>query len=194
MHGLINRSMQCFLRDTYGEGLWATIAEAAALPPEGFEAMLTYDDQLTYAMLSAAAETLSKPRDALLEDLGIYLVSLEPIRRLLRFGGLDYIEFLHSLDELPDRARLAVADLEMPDLSLIVDDASHFTLHAGPGARAGSLQVFAGILRAMADDYGALALIEVGENGEEVNRVSVELLQNQFAAGRSFVLARPEVA
>ena len=51
MHGLINRSFQCFLRDTYGVSLWATVAEAAGLPAEGFEAMMNYDDGLTYAYL-----------------------------------------------------------------------------------------------------------------------------------------------
>ncbi len=34
MHGLINRSIEVFLRDTYGTGLWLDVAQDAAL---GFE-------------------------------------------------------------------------------------------------------------------------------------------------------------
>jgi hypothetical protein len=51
----------------------------------------------------------------LLEDIGTYLVTdpaLEPLRRLLRFGGDTFAEFLGSLEELPDRARLAMPQLE----------------------------------------------------------------------------------
>ena len=44
MHGLINRAIQCFLRDTYGADLWAQVAEASEIGVEGFEAMLDYPD------------------------------------------------------------------------------------------------------------------------------------------------------
>ena len=88
MHGLINRSLQSFLRDTYGIGLWSSVADEAGVPTEGFEAMLTYEDALTDRVLACAATALAKPREALLEDLGMFLVSLEPLRRLLRFGGV----------------------------------------------------------------------------------------------------------
>ena len=41
MHGLVNRSIQSFLQDTYGERLWARIADGLELEPSGFEAMLS---------------------------------------------------------------------------------------------------------------------------------------------------------
>ena len=94
MHGLINRSIQRFLHDTYGGDTWAQVAADAGLCVQGFEALLSYDDALTEAVLAAASIRLAKPRDAVLEDLGIYLAHLEPLRRLLRFGGVDYPDFL----------------------------------------------------------------------------------------------------
>lgn len=190
MHGLINRSLQSFLRDTYGAAQWSSVAEQAGVPAEGFEAMLTYEDALTDRVLDTAAATLSKPREALLEDLGMFLVSLEPLRRLLRFGGVDYVEFLYSLEELPDRARLAVADIGLPDLELTSSRDGSFRLTSGT-THPGFLPVLAGVLRAMADDYGAFALVDMAEGG---GAVRIELLQAEYAAGRSFDLARPEVA
>lgn len=189
MHGLINRSLQCFLRDTYGAACWATIADTAGVDPGGFEAMLNYDDALTDAVLEAAAHSLLKPRAALLEDWGMFLVSLEPLRRLLRFGGVSYVDFLHSLDELADRARLAVPDLDMPDLMLSTRGVDHFALSCR-ATRPGFAPVFAGIMRAMADDYGALALIDLKDN----DTILIELLETRFASGRAFTLARPEQA
>lgn len=35
MHGLINRSIQCFVQDTYGAELWADVAADAGLRPRG---------------------------------------------------------------------------------------------------------------------------------------------------------------
>ncbi len=191
MHGLVNRSIQCFLRDTYGMELWAAVAAEAGLEVQGFEALLSYEDALTDAVVDAAAQRLAKSRDALLEDVGIYLAGLEPLRRLLRFGGVDYIDFLQSLDELPERVRLAVPELDMPDLKLVPAGQGRFILICR-ASHAGFAAVFAGVLRAMADDYGALVLIEAGGSDADPDAVSIELHEAQFASGRRFDLARPE--
>lgn len=191
MHGLINRSVQCFLRDTYGEALWRDVARCIGLPPEGFEPMLHYPDGLTASLLNTAAGRLGKPRAALLEDLGAYLVSREPLRRLMRFGGADYAEFLLSLDEMQGRGLMALPDLALPGITLRHAAGGRFVLevtgHDGWGA------VLAGLLRAMADDYGALALIEVVAEGAEGTQLQVTLHEARFSAGRRFDLARPAV-
>lgn len=214
MHGLVNRSLQSFLRDTYGPGLWSAVAQAAGVGPDGFEAMLSYEDALTEALLAGAAARLGKPREVLLEDLGSYLVSLEPLRRLLRFGGGSYADFLQSLEELPGRAHLAVPELALPALWLSARQEGRLRLQLRPGiatdcngecggpcvalcaAGRGAVlawgPVFAGILRAMADDYGALALIELEEGAEGLPEIAVELLDADFAEGRRFELAPPE--
>ncbi|MCV2881400.1 heme NO-binding domain-containing protein [Actibacterium sp. XHP0104] len=190
MHGLINRSIQCFVQDTYGAQAWQQVAEAAEVSPDGFEAMLRYDDVVTTNMLECLSERLSKPLDVLLEDLGTYLVAnprLEATRRLLRFGGEDFLEFLHSLEDLPGRARLAVPDLELPELEVREDGASCFRLVCNwrfPGA----CNLMSGILRAMADDYGALVVLDV-EYGYRPY-VRIELLDGAYAEGRQFDLAR----
>lgn len=190
MHGLVNRSIQCFLRDSYGPAVWAAVADRAGLPPDGFEAMLIYDDALTEALLDAAAAVLGRPREGILEDLGTYLVSHPArgaLRRLLRFGGVSFTDFLHSLDDLPERGRLAVPELELPQLQLEEEAAGRFTLLIRRGWP-GFGHVAVGVLRAMADDYGALVLLEHagGEEGEE--RVAIQLLDSCFAAGRPFAL------
>ena len=187
MHGLINRSLQTFLGDTYGRALWTEVAAAAGVADEGFEAMLAYEDAVTDRLLEAAARRLDRPRDILLEDMGMYLVSLEPLRRLLRFGGVDYVDFLHSLDELADRARLAVADIGLPDMELHSRGEGQYALAIRDG-HPGFRPVFAGVLRAMADDYGAFALVDLDYAGN----VGVDLLQARFASGRAFDLAAPE--
>ena len=90
MHGLLNRSIQSFVVDTYGRSAWVDATLLADTGFEDFEALLPYDDDLTSRLLEAIAARLEKPIETVLEDLGTYLVSyprLEPLRRLLRFGG-----------------------------------------------------------------------------------------------------------
>lgn len=185
MHGLINRSIQSFLRDTYGDALWADVAQECGVARSGFEAMLSYDLALTETLLAAASRRLDKPRAALLEDYGAHLASIEPVRRLLRFGGIDYPDFLQSLDELPGRARMAVEDLILPDVDLRPGAAGRFAIVLRNGWD-GFSYALAGVLRTMADDYGALALIDVAPDGSTLR---IDLLDESFAEGREFRLA-----
>lgn len=191
MHGLINRAIQSFLADTYGSEVWAVIAREAQVPVGGFEAMLSYDAAITGDMLAAAESVLDRPREGILEDLGTYLVShrnREGLRRLLRFGGVTFLDFLHSLEDLPDRARLALPDLELPDMLLTDAGGDRFmlTCHSQiPGAG----HIALGLLRAMADDYGALVLLDHLGTGTDGEVVAIHLLERRFAVGRRFNLA-----
>src|SRR6056297_726764 len=151
MHGLVNRAVERFTRDTYGREMWHGITQRLDLGLTEFEAMLSYDDDITHEVLGELALTLNKPVPAVLEDIGTYLVShpnLEALRRLLRFGGVGFVDFLHSLDDLPDRARLAIEDLDLPRMDLVDHDASTFTLTCRSAHR-GFGHVMMGVLRAL---------------------------------------------
>ncbi|MCA0870101.1 heme NO-binding domain-containing protein [Seohaeicola saemankumensis] len=198
MHGLINRAIQSFVCTTYGQARWQQVTAAAGLGFSEFEAMLIYEDSQTTRVLDALSGELGRPPGEILEDIGTFLVSnpqMEALRRLLRFGGVTYVEFLHSLDDLPDRARLAVSDLDLPVLELREHAAGQFSLSCQPGLP-GFGFVMMGILRAMADDYGALVMLEhngvactipgCATQGCEV--ISITLIETAFAEGRSFDL------
>lgn len=191
MHGLINRAIQCFVRDTYGHEIWLETARRAGLEDATFEAMLIYEDHLTQQVLAQLAQVLNKPSTALLEDLGTYLVShpnVEALRRLLRFGGVSFMEFLHSLDDLPERGRMAVSDLELPQLELKENAVSQMQLHV-KSQYDGFGPVMLGLLRAMADDYGALVLLELQPAGAGHDVIDITLIETAFAEGRRFSLS-----
>lgn len=190
MHGLVNRAIQRFVVDSYGAPQWAAVARRADLGFVDFEAMWTYDDALTPRVLAAVSDILDRPYDELMEDIGNYLVShpnLESLRRLLRFGGVNFLDFLHSLDDLPDRARLAVADLVLPRLELREHGPQQYSLTC-EGDIPGCGYLFTGVLRAMADDYGALVFLEHMGEQDGVETVSIALLETDYAEGRGFEL------
>ena len=193
MHGLINRAIEKFVRDSYGDTLWHEVIRWLGTGHDTFEPMMRYDPEVTQQLLLGLGTRLDRARDDLLEDIGTYLVShreVEPIRRLLRFSGVDFLDFLHALEDLPDRARLAVTELDLPSLSLHAHGAGLYRLDVGlSGAedlRFG--RVMMGILRAMADDYGALVMLEHRGTNATHEVIEVQLLDAGFASGRVFDL------
>jgi len=190
MHGLINRAIQSFTCHTYGKARWLAVTQAAGLETADFEAMLIYDEDQSRRVLSALCADLGREESDVLEDLGTFLVAnpnVESLRRLLRFGGVNYVDFLHSLDDLPDRVRLAVADLDLPRLELREYTEGQFSLTCQAGLQ-GYASVMLGILRAMADDYGALVMLEPRGGKDGVEMIDIKLIETEYAAGRSFDL------
>ena len=90
MLGVVNKVIEAFVCQRYGDGLWADLLIDVSLPGYEFEAMLTYDDGITYDLIDRLAKRQSKMHQDVLEDIGGYLVaedSQASIRPLLRFGG-----------------------------------------------------------------------------------------------------------
>jgi len=193
LHGLVNRSIQRFVQETYGDDFWSEICRDAELGFENFESMLIYDRSQTEAVLASCCLLLERSRKGLLEDIGTFLIShpdFEALRRLLRFGGDTFEEFLHSLDDLHDRANLALPELDFPRLELRVYSTNSYCLQYAWGQRGFGTLVL-GILRAMADDYGALVLLEhstIQGEGGDIDRIAINILDAEFAEGRDFEL------
>lgn len=190
MHGLINRAVQCFVRDTYGTARWVAVTRRARLEFTDFEAMLHYDDDVTGRVISAISKELSLPKEVVLEDIGTYLVShpnVEALRRLLRFSGVTFLEFLHSLDDLRARARLALSDLDLPELELHDHGDNLFSLKCHHEL-SGFSYVVMGVLRTMADDYGALVLLDHEGTAPSVDTIRIQLVEHAYSTGRHFEL------
>lgn len=192
MHGLVICAFESFVQHTYGPAPWCAARAASGDEVERFEAMFHYEDALADRLLAETARALQKPPDVLLEDFGTFLVAhpaSDRVRRLLRFGGGDYEDFLSSLEDLSGRARLAVPDLRLPELE--VDDLGRGEYRVrSSSASSKYAAILAGLLRALADDYGALALVEVLRADAAGMEIGIGLLEPAFAAGRGFRLAQ----
>lgn len=188
MYGLLLRSIQTYLRATFGSATWAKVLRAAEMPSEGFEPMLPYDQATLDSVISACALQLDRAPEVMLEDVGTFLVAHPAntaLRRLLHFGGASFEEFLYSLEELPDRGRLALPGLDLPQVALTNLGAGSFLLSFSGGFPA-LFPVIVGALRAMADDYGALVLIDTESAASTSNSfaLSLQLLAEAHGAGQ----------
>lgn len=190
MHGLVNKAIEAFIIGTYGADAWTRVAQCAELENAHFESMMLYPSAITPRVIDSACQILHTDRADFLENLGTYLVSQpnqQAVRRLLRFGGVDFVDFLYSLDDLKDRARLAVSDLSLPRLELREHTANQFSLTVRSEIN-GFGHVLVGLLTAMADDYGALVMLEHGGRQGQIETVAIALLETAFAAGNRFEL------
>jgi Haem-NO-binding len=189
MDALMLRSLQDYVLDTFGAADWQEICRRAELTTETFEPMMRYDPGTADLVAQFAADVLGRSVEAIWEDVGIYLVTnpeREGVRRLLRFGGMSYADFLYSLEEMPGRARLAMPDLDLPDVTLAEVGPDRFALRC-PSHLRGTQRVLVGMLTAMADDYGTLCLIEP----EAADSTSITVLDSRHAIARRFDLALP---
>lgn len=182
------------MTDGFGADRWQAALAVADVDVVNFEAMFDYDDAYLPKVLNGCAISLERDQSTILEDIGTYLVTQQnqaSVRRLMRFGGETFVDMLHSLDELPGRTRLAVSGLGLPQISVREHAPLCFTVVCD-GVPLGFGHVLVGLLRAMADDYGALALVEhLGlRGGCEVIEASV--IDTSFAEDRGFLLASSE--
>lgn len=190
MDALMLRSLQGYVTDTFGPDVWQAVCRRAELPGETFEPMLRYAPGMADRVAEHAADVLGRPVETVWEDMGTYLVTNpghEGVRRLLRFGGMGFADFLHSLEEMPGRARLAMPELNLPEVTLNEIGPDRFEIGCQSQLK-GMARILVGMLTAMADDYGALCLIEIGDGGG----IHVRILDQSHAAARRFDLAMPE--
>ena len=112
MHGLINRSIQNYFCANYGQRLWVEVASRAGLDFTEFEAMLTYSDHVTPAVLEAVCDVLvRKALDA---------ASSEGIDDLLIGGGVAANSRLRHLAE--ERAEKLGIRVRVPRPGLCTDN------------------------------------------------------------------------
>lgn len=195
MHGMICKSLEAFLIASHGPALWDRVRRKAGLRDLRFETMRTYEDAVFARVLGAAAGVLDQSEASVMEDVGTFICThppLEAVRRLFRFCGTTFRDFLHSLDEIDARARMALPDLALPSYSLhpLGDDRyevrSHWSL---PGA----CGVLTGVLRVLASEYGALVVIDEGESRPEDGgwreTISLRLYEEHFHEPTAFALS-----
>jgi hypothetical protein len=190
MDALLLRSLQGYVVDTFGLAVWQAVCRRAQAPGETFEPMMRYAPGMADRVAQHAAEVLGRPVETVWEDMGTYLVTNpghEGVRRLLRFGGIGFGDFLHSLEEMPGRASLAMPELALPEITLTELGSDRFEIRC-QSKSGGMTRVLVGMLTAMADDYGALCLIEAGPP----DCIHVRILDSSHSAARRFDLAMPE--
>ena len=151
MLGLTVTALQHFTLDTYGHEAWRHAVKAVLGDFQKFEALLVYDDDVVFALIKELAESNNRIRKDLEENIGNYLVSsknMKSLRRLLRFGGATFEDFVMSLNDLNERVDLALSELNLPTVQSRQQDDGSYLLRV-EDQWSGFENVIVGILRAL---------------------------------------------
>jgi hypothetical protein len=188
MLGVVNKAIEEFVITVHGGAVWQEVLRDIGTPGFRFEPMLMYEDEKSYALIRALSKRLSKPQQDILDDIGTYLVTPPnggALRRLLRFSGSSFDDFLFSLDDLNDRVDLALPDLQLPQIMVIPQTIDRVHVRVSQ-TWSGFAYVLQGLLRAMADDYGTLVFLDVRRDVTDSACIEVILIENNFSAGIDF--------
>jgi hypothetical protein len=190
MHGLVFLSVTSFCRDTYGPEVLGRVLQSSGVDQAQFEPMLSYERAVLLRLKDGLSAELGKSHEDIAEDLGTYLVAHEncrSIRRLLRFSGHDFRDFIETLDELPDRARLALPDLKLPEIAIEHTAGQNIGIVFGQSLP-WFCYVMIGVIRAMADDYGTLVFIGEVDTRDEGQSIELVVIEQEFTQGNEFAL------
>lgn len=178
---MFNRAVAAYFQSHYGDDVWYAILHRARLSDAEILS-IEFRPRVVRKLFITGVRHLAKTPGELLEDLGAWLVQIDSIRRLLRFSGSTFEEFIESLVEIPDRGRMIFPKLPALELRLVTrdDGALEILVHGAPD---GWVLVMAGALRAMADDYGALAVVSVSDQ-----RIIVWIASAQHGTARPFLI------
>jgi hypothetical protein len=188
MLGVVNKAIEEFVITVHGGAVWQEVLRDIGTPGFRLEPMLMYEDEKSYALIRALSKRLSKPQQDILDDIGTYLVTPPnggALRRLLRFSGSSFDDFLFSLDDLNDRVDLALPDLQLPQIMVIPQTIDRVHVRVSQ-TWSGFAYVLQGLLRAMADDYGTLVFLDVRRDITDSACIEVILIENNFSAGIDF--------
>ncbi len=123
MYGMVNRAMEQMVVEAHGEELWQRICRRAGCEVDHFVRLDPYPDELTYALVGAAAEELEAQASDLLHTFGGYWIGYAQRSGYGEmFRAVDsYAVFLQHLDSMHTRLQLSFTGLKAPQFSCVVE-------------------------------------------------------------------------
>ena len=169
MYGLVNRSVEQMVRSRFGETAWATIRAKAGVDIDGFVALKSYPDEMTYRMVGAASEVLGLPPAQVLEAFGEYWV-LETAQKgygdVMKMSGRTFPEFLQNLDQMHSRLSLTFKHYVPPSFECTDVTSDSLVLHYH-SSRTGLLPFVVGLVKGLARWFNTPATVEVLQSRDQ---------------------------
>jgi hypothetical protein len=132
MHGVINQSIQGLINDKYGIEKWIEIKHRCSLPIDYFLSNESYDDDITYDIIGVASEVLHIDSNIILEEFGIYWVTVSCIEKygdLMKAGGQNFAQFMLNLPNFHSRVMLIFPKVSPPEFTVEQVHEKKFILH-----------------------------------------------------------------
>ena len=121
MYGLVNRAIEQLVISIKGEDGWERVCQRAAWEDQGFIAMQTYDDAVTYRLVGAVSEELGMSASEVLKAFGEYWIlytAEEGYGEMLAMCGSDLLSFLRGMNHMHARIEVSMPHIRPPDFEV----------------------------------------------------------------------------
>lgn len=156
MYGIVNKAIEELLTREFGTDTWWRIAARAGVADVVFVSMDPYPDEVTYALVEAAAAETGRSVDDLLRAMGefwILYTGREGYGELLDVFGPSFGEFLQNLETLHARVGLTFPGLRPPSFDVVDLGDGRYRL-TYRSERDGLVPMVEGLLEGLARRYG----------------------------------------
>ena len=116
MYGMVNQAVRGLVLDVFGEDAWRDISHKAKSPEE-FASLESYDDEVTYNLVSAASEVLAMSAVDVLQSFGkywIHTIASKHYADLMSKTGTSFERFVSNLDHMHSRIQATFPDYKPP--------------------------------------------------------------------------------
>ncbi|MBI2731908.1 MAG: heme NO-binding domain-containing protein [Aquabacterium sp.] len=165
MYGLVNRAIEQLVIAHRGEDGWARVCKKADWSDEGFVAMQTYDDAVTYRLVGAVSEELGLHASEVLKAFGEYWIlytAEEGYGAMLSMCGNNIKDFLTGMNQMHARIAVTMPNIRPPHFTIKEVGENELNL-IYESDRDGLAPMVEGLISGLAKRFG--------------QRISIELIQ-----------------
>jgi len=171
MYGIINKSIQDLITQTFGADKWDAVKEKSGIDIDFFLSNEPYNDDITYKLAGAASEVLGISVDEVLHAFGewwILKTGKEKYAGLIEAGGKNLSDFLINLPLFHNRIMLMYPKLTPPEFK--VSNISENSIHVHYHSKREGLQEFVrGLLVGLSKMYKVDSKIELLQSRKDGN-------------------------
>ncbi len=117
MKGVINKGIQELVETKFGQEAWEKIKDLAGCDEPFFAISEDYPDELTIALVQAAAEVAGLPEETVMEEFGKFWVpntGKNSYPAFYKLAGNTSREFLLNMDRVHDQATKSIRNAHPP--------------------------------------------------------------------------------
>ncbi|MEM9717448.1 MAG: diguanylate cyclase [Pseudomonadota bacterium] len=160
--GLINRGLKGFVETYHDAETWRKLVSGQSAIPEDFEALADYPLEVTVRLVAEISTLRDASEADVYEDLGTFLVSTHwdaRLRLVFMSCADDFVKFLQRLDVVWVALNAVDAAFPLNSWEISSTRAGAFRL-SGPTLFPGFPSLCVGMLRSLADEFGAYVIID----------------------------------
>jgi len=166
MYGLINKSIEELVKESFSEEIWLKVLEKSNIEHDFFISSEAYDDSVTYKLVGAISELTDLSVTDILMSFGEWWVlrtSKEKYGSLMESGGSNLKEFLVNLPVFHNRVMLIYPKLTPPEFRVSHIEESSIYVHYF-SKREGLKDFVKGLLLGLGKMYNTPVSVDVIES------------------------------